>query len=478
MEAKKFISTLKGFKTRFTNKPNVDLEKKSVESLSEKFGGKLEAIATLKEHGENELKDYLKSVLGLSGLGVSETADKGSKKVGQTISLNEGVEEYATVDGKVYKLDSIKKTMKRVFKDLKDLNVEDIETEVMPMTVYQRYLKDRFLNEDAPIKKGKLHFRGYRIYCDKENGFVIEDTNNRYEVVSTPFEGIPTPKELGDWFEKPKREETPEQLRAAVERGKELAQKKKELREVSIEEEAPDYEALRKKVLSTIKLIRSKTVDFDPTKFPEMIPFRRWKRGVNSLISQWKGRKIRYAKLINEIERLTLEETFEIVERNHRSSFKGTARPCFDSVGAVKGDMIEVDGRCIEAVPFLVEYLLSEEPKVMSQLMKFAYGEIDAVGLLKNPILVDWKVEYNKKALKNTEYNTGILRMLYDAVGVTAPQDILYGSGLKEGDKIAIMLEGTLKYRKVTSTEGGIFLGKSTGYLLKYDNWFKVQDKE
>lgn len=70
----------------------------------------------------------------------------------------------------------------------------------MSLTTYQRYLKDRYFGEDVTIKKGKLHFRGYRISCTKENGFMVEDTTKKYKVVDTPFEGIPTLAELGDFL--------------------------------------------------------------------------------------------------------------------------------------------------------------------------------------------------------------------------------------------------------------------------------------
>lgn len=48
---------------------------------------------------------------------------------------------------------------------------------------------------------------------------MVEDTTKKYKVVDTPFEGIPTPAELGDFFETPRVEHTSEELAAAVERG-------------------------------------------------------------------------------------------------------------------------------------------------------------------------------------------------------------------------------------------------------------------
>lgn len=496
METKKFISTLKGFRTRFTNKPNAELEKKSVESLAEKFGGKLEAIASLKESGENELKDYLKKVLGISSTtsnpAPAETTPKveetksGKKSSGKVISKDEDGTEYAEVNGKVYQIDSVKKTMKRVYKDFKDLATADLDLasdRVMPMTTYQRYLKDKFPGEDMPIKKGKLHFRGYRISCNAEDGFLVEDTMKHYAVVETPFEGIPTPKELGDWFGTPgdKKLENAEAYKKAVERGKELARKAKEERERNASakevEEEPDFEALRKKVLRMISDARSKTIDVDPEKFTEMIPFKRWKRKVKSLYTQWKERKIRYAKFLNEIETLTKEETFVVEEKRHRSSFTGTLMPVHKTVGMLVGDKIEVDGKWIDAVPFLLEYLLFYEKRAMSQIMKYAAGEISDVELIKNPIEIDWKVEYKKRALKNTAHNARVLCMVYDQVGVVAPQDLLYEADLQVGDRIMVAVDGELKQQVVASVEQGIVLGKEIG-LLKLDKWIKLPKKE
>lgn len=495
MELKKFISVLKGFRTRFTNKPNAELERKSVETLSEKFGGKLEVIASLNESGEDDLKEYFKKVLCISAVPSNPEPVEDAPKVeeakveekpkltGKVISKDEDGTEYATVNGKVYQLDSVKKTMKMVYKDFKDLATADLNLlsdKVLSMTTYQRYLRDKFPGEDMPVKKGKLHFRGYRISCDAENGFIVEDTTRYYALVETPFEGIPTPKELGDWLEKPgDKKIADESYYAAVEKGKELARKAKEERESKekeVEEEEPDFEALRSKVLMLIADARSKTIDVDPEKFITMIPFKRWKRKVKSLYTQWKDRKIRYAKFLKEIETLTKEETFVVEEKRHRSKFTGTLMPEHKSVGMLVDDKIEVDGAWIDAVPFLLEYLLFHEKRAMSQIMKYAAGEITDVELIKNPLEVDWKVEYNRRALKNTAHNARVLCMVYDAVGIVAPQDLLYESDLQVGDRIMISVNGELKTQTVASVDYGITLGKEIG-LLKLDKWIKISKK-
>lgn len=507
MEAKVFIRTLKSIRTRYSKKPNAEAEKKSVMTLVENIGGKLEAIATLNENGLDDLKNYLKGIMGVSKVAakpvVNETAESSKvetptkseeetkatakKNVARVISKDAYGNEYAECNGKVYIIDSVKKTMKRVYNDLKalaDVDMDEValSEKAFPMTTYQRYLRDHFHGEDMPIKKGKLHFRGYRISCDPLNGFVIEDTTKKYEVVETPFEGIPTPKELGEWFKKPKREFTAEEEREAVERGKELLRKKKEEHEAAravIEDsyEEPDFEALRRKVLHKITEARSKAIDVDPEVFTTMIPFKRWKRKVKSLYTQWKNRKIRYAKYLNEIEKLTIEETFTVEEKRHRSKFIGTFLPTFKEVGDLIGNKLEVDGKLIDAVPFLVEYLLHYEKRAMSQLMKFANGEITMMELITNPLEVDWKVEYKRNALQNTAENAQILGLLYESCGFAAPQDKLYKADLVEGDRIKIFIDGELVTRTISSTDRGIRMGKGMS-LLKIDKWIKLPKKE
>lgn len=505
MEAKVFIRTLKSIRTRYSKKPNAEAEKKSVITLVEKIGGKLEAIATLNENGLDDLKSYIKGMMGVSKVAaepiVEETAEAAKetsekseveakpsdKKTARVISKDENGNEYAECNGKVYIIDSVKKTMKRVYNDLKALSNVDVDEialseKAFPITTYQRYLRDHFPGEDMPIKKGKLHFRGYRISCDPLTGFVIEDTTKRYEVVETPFEGIPTPKELGEWFKKPKRELTAEEERESVERGNEFLRKKKEEREAAqaaLEDanEEPDFESLRRQVLRKLDEARSKTIDVDPESFTTMIPFKRWKRKVKSLYTQWKDRKIRYAKYLNEIEKVTTEETFVIEEKRHRSKFVGTFLPDFRTVGMLKGNLLEVDGKWVAAVPFLVEYLLHYEKRVMSQYMKFAKGEITDIEFIKNPIEVDWRVDYKRNALENTAYNAAVLCMVYSQVGIIAPQDLLYEADLKEGDAILLDVDGELKRRIIISTKRGITMGKEVG-LLKLDKWIKLPKKE
>ena len=154
---------------------------------------------------------------------------------------------------------------------------------------------------------------------------------------------------------------------------------------------------------------------------------------------------------------------------NSRSSFTGTLLPEHKKVGILVGDKIEVDDKWIDAVPFLMEYLLFYEKRAMSQIMKYAAGEISDVELIKNPIEIDWKVEYKKRALENTAHNARVLCMVYDAVGIVAPHDLLYEADLQVGDRIMISVSGELKTQTVSSVDKGIVLGKEIG-LLKLDN--------
>ena len=475
METKKFISTLKGYRTKFTNNPNKEKEVLAVTSLVEKQGGKLEVISLLNEQGQEELKDYVKGILGVTKtVALEKPAVRViDKQPLQVFHIDE--KEYTIKDGITYKIDTVKKTLKRVSKDLSQLNIEDIPTVKFPITTYHRYLKDKFPCEDCSLKKDKITFRGYRISCSLENGFMVEDSQKAYEVVETPWEGIPTPKELGEWFKKPIITFSSEEEKASYERGKQIMEFREKERAAEQEIEDVDFELLRSKVLSTIKMIRSKTVDFDPTKFPEMIPFKRWKRMANNLVTKWKTRKIRYAKFISEMERITLEETFSI--RKVAPKFVGTLLPQYKEVGSLSGDKIEVDGKWIDAVPFLLEYLLNKNKKVMPQLMKFAKGQISEDELFAEPEKADKYEEYNKRLLKNTARNAQILCILYDIVGLAAPQDFLYRADLKVGDKIQLFYDGDFHRKTVSEVDKGIILGGGFA-LLKIDRWLKIDNDE
>ena len=136
MELKSFIRTLKMQRGRYAKNPNAEAEKKTIENLAEKIGGKLEAIAQLKEAGENELKDYIKGVFGAKTIVdemepasttdteevevVDETSVTGKKKkVGRP--KKEDKQYGHDEKGVLYEIDTVKKTCKKVYRDLKDL---------------------------------------------------------------------------------------------------------------------------------------------------------------------------------------------------------------------------------------------------------------------------------------------------------------------------------------------------------------------
>ena len=388
-----------------------------------------------------------------------------------------------SVDGKVYVIDTIKKTCRRVYRDFSEMKVTDFfDIPSLDLTEYQRYFKDNFPEDSCVLKKGKLLFRGYRINISMD-GFYIEDTLKKYRVVETPWEGIPTPKELGEWFKKGIRERTPEEVAAeykeAVERGKaekearaaERTKAKEESEEVSV-----DFEELRKEVLRKIRNACNGD-RIDPTEIPGMIPFKKWKRKVNSLISQWKNKKIRYPKLLKEIEAVTTEETFVVQEKNHRSEFKGTFLPEHKKVGYLRGDKIEVDDKLVDAVPFLVEYLLHYEPRAMAQVMKYFRGEITDVELIENPIVPDWKEEYRKSSLENNAHNARVITCVFGNCGIIPPQDCLYDCDLNAGDVILVMYDGKMCRRTVNNHDREVVLGKGIG-LMKTDKWIKAPVKK
>lgn len=395
--------------------------------------------------------------------------------------------EYGTDSkGNVYVVDLVNKTCKKVCSAPKTMgidNIGDFDIPTLGLDAYRNYLRDKFMDEDCTLKNGRLNFRGYRISLTAEDGFVIEDTQNHYEIVETSFEGIPTPEELGEWFAAPKRKELSDEEKAkeyadAVEEGKRRERSKKEEREQkkASDSEEVDFEELRGKVLAEIKALKEKKSDFDVDGFKDFIPFKRWRRKTNALLKQLHNKEIRRPKFLNELERITSEETFELEEKRHRSSFVGTELPEHKSVGFLKGDKLEVDGKWIDAVPFLVEYLLHYEPRCMSQLMKWAEGSITDDELLSNPMDVDWKVEYRSKAFKNSEHNAQIISMVYDIVGIVAPQDLLFETSLKAGDVILLMVDGELKRRTISSVEQGVSIGRGVG-LFKWDRYVLAPKK-
>lgn len=490
MELKKLIQAIKMQRGRYAKNPDAAKEKGTIEKIVEKFGGKLEVIAQLKEVKEEDILNYVMKVLGIVKVKADESAETpaeaSKKKVGRP-KKEESSDEYGhDKEGNVWKLDTVKKTCKRVYNSFKDLKLEDLDIPEMSLKTYYNYLKDKFAGEEIKFRKGKITFRDYRISLSVETGFTVEDIRKKGEIVETPFEGIPTPAELGEWFKKPVIVTTPEEEREAIERGKELLRRRKEAREAEIAERermmeqptAEDFEKMRKAVLNKIFEVREKIdPQFDPSQFPKMIPFKRWRRQANSLLTKWKKKEIRYAKFLKELERVTTEETFVVEEKKHRSKFTGTFLPEFRKVGYLIGNQLEVDGRRVDAVPFLLDYLLFFEPRAMSQIMKYSRGEITDRELIENPIEVDWKEEYKKRSVINSAHNAQVLTCVFDACGLVAPQDLLYETDLKVGDVILLMVDGELKRRTIAKVHQGVEVGKEVG-LLKTDKWIKAPLKE
>lgn len=373
-------------------------------------------------------------------------------------------------------------------KPIEDIKFAELDCSDMDLTPYQHYLKDRFGDEDCPIKNKKLIFRGYRVSCTADAGFLVEDTLNRYEPVQGNWEGIPTPEELGDFIEehttRKATEPKAEDLKKAVERGKQIAEQRKadaaarrdailgiEKRELTLK----DYEKLRKEVLDKIESLRG----VKDNNFEELIiaiPFKRWRRKAKALLKQLTEKKIRRGTFLNELQKVTEEETFVVEEKRHRSTFKGILSREYKKVGYLRGDKIEVDDKLVDAVPFLTEVLLHEEPRVMSQYMKYAKGLITDREFIDKPIDVDWKVDYKKNSMANTAHNAQVLSIVFDRVGLIAPQDLLYETDLKVGDVILLLVDGELKRRTVAKVEGGVEIGREVG-LLKTDKFIMAPPK-
>lgn len=393
---------------------------------------------------------------------------KTTKAMSEKVNLD-GIRYAYGTDGNLYEFNDETKTCKKVFSGI---SVDDFDLpEEMDLKEYSRYLRERF-GEDAPIKKNKLWFRGYRIYCDTDCGFTIEDSYKRYAKVDTDFDGIPSPKELGDWFDRPRREMTAEENTEAAERGKKLKEDfRKEIESKTKVEEDVDFKKLKKEALKLLAKATKET--FDGKKFVAMIPYKKWQRKARKLVKDFTEKKLRFPKLIAELTEVTKSEDFVVVERKKRNTFTGTILPDFETIGLLEDDMIEVDGDWIPAVPFLVQYLLHYEPRCMQQLMRYAKGEIDATKVLTEPFYTDGSIEYDERALENNTENARLVSAMFDSVGLVAPQDLLFTADLEVGDNILIMLDGVWKKRTIMETENGISISKGIG-LTKYDKWIKI----
>ena len=409
----------------------------------------------------------------------SQPKEEKKKKI-LTPTDKEGI--YKDANGNRYKVDHATKTMKKIASTMSEININDIALDKMPMTIYQRYLKDRYMGEPCVLKKDKLRFRDYVVSCSADTGFIIQDTHKKYEVVSD-FDGIPTPKELGDWFDKPKREFTAEENRDAEERGKKASEEKEAMIEAAKEDNAEDevdYEDYRKRVLSIISMIESgKRVCEDPIKeFKNFIPSNSWRRRSNKLLKQLLNREIRFKKFLRLMREMTEDIQF-VKEEKHRFSFKGTLLPSFHKVGNLVGNMLEVDDKKVYAVPFLTEFALHFEPRIMPQLMKFTRKEISAVDFIKNPISDDWKEEYKKNVLENSAENANVLSCVMNAAGIMPPQSQLYSDDLKVGDRIYLFdpIRSEWVYKDITSVDKGVEINGGVG-LYKNDTFIVVGHRD
>ena len=392
------------------------------------------------------------------------------KKV--TESADQPTTEIVTAaNGKTYKIDTVKHTCKRVATSFDELDLEALNMDEMPMEVYQKYMRERFPDEDAPIKKSKLFFKGFRISCNAEDGFIVEDTTKRYRIVELPFEGIPSPKELVDFLCSPKASADPKPEKVTkVEKSK-----KEEPEKPSVDLDDPV--ACRKAVKKELDRLAKKGEKIDIKKFVEIVPFKKWQRTVRKYYKMFTEKKVRYPKLVQMILDYTKEETFVDQPKTPKYKFTGTILPEFTKVGMLVGDKLEVDGKKVDAVPFLVDYILHYSPKAMAQMMRWAEGVITDIELLKNPYEADPFIEFNKKSFVQNKHNADILTALCPAVDLVAPQDMLYTDELQVGDKIMLWEDGHWTTKNITSTEEGIEYGRGIG-VMKFDKWIKLPAKE
>lgn len=380
-----------------------------------------------------------------------------------------------STSGVGYEIDIVNKTCRKVMRNLleeEDTLMGGLLKEQASLKIYHKALKEKFKDEVVKLNKGVILFRGYRIRFADDEGFVIEDTTSKLAEAKT-FEELPTLDELTSFFKEERViEHSPEDLRKAYELGKALQKQKEEF-----SDDDKTLEDYRKEVIQTLKTMEKKGKgDTDLNILANAIPYKKWRRKAKALVVALNKREIRFKKFVSEMKNVTESETFGAELKNKRNKFSGTLLEAYKEVGLIYGNKIEVDNRLVDAVPFLQNYILYYEPKVMPQLMKFAKSEITDTELLSDPYKLDCFEEYNRGYLKNTEENTAILSALFDVVGIVTPQDLLYTAAVEVGDKIKVWDEDKFKVKTVTSLEDGVVLSGGVG-LLKVDKWFKVIEK-
>lgn len=376
--------------------------------------------------------------------------------------------EIATgTDGRQYEIDRKNKTCK-LLKGM-DITEQDIlNTADMNMDVYREYFRAHYVDEECVIKKNKMVFRDYRIYCSATDGFVIQDIRNRYKSIEHGIEGIPSPKELAEWFDRKKNILNDPSKKRVV-----TPENEEEVIEVNWDEVADEYISK----VSTLKW--NSKIDwkaFNAETFPKK---KGWVKAFNKVFRKLDKGDIKFAEFKESV--IELAKTFnfdmDMMPEVKVEKFEAPLPPTFDKVGCLSGNKIEVDGKQIDAVPFLVKYLLSEEPKAMPQLMKWAKGELTVHKLLKNPVEKDDKVKFDLSLIENTAENALVVTALYAAVGVVAPQDLMQVADLpvelNVGDKILIYFEDSWREKVITETLGGVCYGNNVG-LLKLDKWIKL----
>ena len=398
---------------------------------------------------------------------VKKSKAKKSKKVETPVEVPP-TEVVTAKNGKTYKIDNARHTCKRIATSFEELDLAALNMDEMPMEVYQKYMRDRFPGEDTPIKKNKLFFKGFRISCSVDEGFKVEDTTKRYRVVELPFDGIPSPQELVDYLLTPKASADPKPAK--------VVKKKEEEKPAAPSVDIENPAECRKMVTKELARLSKKGEKIDIKVFSKLIPFARWQRTVRKFYKQFAEKQIRYPKLLQMITDYTKEESFVEQPKAPKYKFTGTILPEFTKVGLLVGDKLEVDGKKVDAVPFLVDYILHYVPKAMAQMMRWAQGAITDLDLLKSPFEADPFIEFNKKEFKQNKHNTDILSALCASVGIVAPQDMLFTDELQVGDKILLWDEDRWATKTITSTEEGIEYGRGVG-VMKFDKWVKLQSK-
>lgn len=388
---------------------------------------------------------------------------------------------YIATNGKEYEICEKTKTAREVKRY--DLSKESLENlrKVLKDSIkhslksYVEYLRQRFPDEKITVNKNRFDVRNYR-FTVSEEGIKCNDLSNYSAVVH--FKEFPTPKVVGDFLEpkKVEKEFTPEELSEAYNRGKEI---KPTMPEPVSKKKPTEQELLKakEKALRLINRIIKKQADSKRIfeELPKIVPFRRLNININLQIKKYKERKIRFPKLIENLQQVIQAEDFK--ERPTRYPlFEGGREIRLINCEAAYNELLCYNnGELINKGKLLVDIMLAKDSGatlVYYQLVKWLKKEITEAEFIDKPIKKDRFVDNEIELPQNYSLEQiDVLEEVYMKVmNLPLPYNIVYETELKKGDKIRIWNSEYPSIEKavVVSVDQGVELSVNGGitYLL------------